>query len=300
MPQLRAHTSATCLVAHWPAAFFFVQKSGLLAGASAQACAGLGGCGGGALAPNAANGAPPAFFFGRKESKTETPPKVAIKAVQLQASTSQQVQQPDLACFCAPATCWYFRGRRRLRIGRLPSSSSSRTNPDGSSSATEVAARGRGIAQARGTRARVHRAAGGTMYIHPVQKERVALFFCCVHPLPAVVVVFACTRESSAADTPLAHSHQAHRRRRRPFAATLAKPAAASPFATFESVDGGPPPPLRHPQQAPTTPCYVTEASAAGGRYGSLLAPDALHGHLTTSPRDLLPLEHEHAPSADR
>lgn len=162
MPQLRAHTSATCLVAHWPAAFRFVQKSGLLAGASAQACAELGGCGGGALAPDAANGAPPAFFFGRKESKTDTPPKVMIKAVQPQASTSQQEQQPDRAvCFSAPPTCWYFRGRRRLRIGRLPSNSSSRPNPDGSSSATEVAARGRGIAQARGTsRGGAHRGGG--------------------------------------------------------------------------------------------------------------------------------------------
>ena len=51
----------------------------------------------------------------------------------------------------APPTCWYFRGRRRRRIGPLPSCSSSMSYPDGSSSATEVAARGRGIAQARWT-----------------------------------------------------------------------------------------------------------------------------------------------------
>jgi len=147
MPQLRAHTSATCLVAHWPAAFLFVQKSGLIAGESAQACAGLGGCGGGELAPDAANGIPLAFPLRRKERKADTPPKVMTKAVQPQASTSQQEQQRDCAgCFSAPPTCWYFRGRRRLRIGRLPSSSSSRPYPDGSSSATEVAARGRGIA----------------------------------------------------------------------------------------------------------------------------------------------------------
>ena len=152
MPQLRAHTSAMCLVTHWPAAFLFVQKSGLLAGASAQACAGLGGCGGGELAPDAANGTPLVFLFGRKESKTDTPPKVTIKAAEPQASTSQQEQQPDRAfCFSPPPTCWYFPGRRRLRVGRLPSGSSSRPYPDGSSSATEVAARGRGIAQARGS-----------------------------------------------------------------------------------------------------------------------------------------------------
>ena len=152
MPQLRAHTSAMCLVTHWPAAFLFAQKSGLLAGASAQACAGLGGCGGGELAPDAANGTPLVFLFGRKESKTDTPPKVTIKAAEPQASTSQQEQQPDRAfCFSPPPTCWYFPGRRRLRVGRLPSGSSSRPYPDGSSSATEVAARGRGIAQARGS-----------------------------------------------------------------------------------------------------------------------------------------------------
>ena len=123
MPQLRAHTSATCLTAHWPAAFFFEQKSGLLAGASAQAFAELGGCGGGELPPNAANGTPLAFSLRRKESQKDTPPKVATNAAQPQASTSQQVPQRDRAP--APPTCWYFRGRRRLRTGRLPSCSSS-------------------------------------------------------------------------------------------------------------------------------------------------------------------------------
>ena len=82
------------------------------------------------------------------------------------------------------------------------------------------------------------------------------------------------------------------RRRRRRQAFRRRRPALRHRRRRHRRRDGGPPPPLRYPQQAPTTPCCVTEAPAAGGGYGSLLAPDALHGYFTATPRELLPLEH--------
>ena len=142
MPQLRAHTSATCLETHWPAAFFFAQKPGLSARASAQGRAE--GDGGGRELARKADGTLAFALMSRElASKADTPPTTTIKAAPPQTSTSQQELQLNRAARFGfvPPTCWYFRGRRRLRVERAPSSSNSSPHSEGSSIVVEVAAR---------------------------------------------------------------------------------------------------------------------------------------------------------------